>query len=93
MPISSVPVILYYILTHVVIHCQPAALQVLILPYKSLGIFGGFPSLSLLMATILDSLVGSCVKKLQHIITEKAVLVLGVQEDLKELERTMDQIK
>ncbi|PNT62966.1 hypothetical protein BRADI_4g10051v3 [Brachypodium distachyon] len=45
------------------------------------------------MATILDSLVGSCSKKLQDIIIEEAVLILGVKEDLKELQRTMNQIQ
>ncbi|XP_062182780.1 putative disease resistance protein RGA4 [Phragmites australis] len=45
------------------------------------------------MATILDSLVGSCVKKLQGIITEEAILILGVKEDLKELRRIMKQIQ
>ncbi|CAL4986508.1 unnamed protein product [Urochloa decumbens] len=44
------------------------------------------------MATILDSLVGSCAKKLQDIITEEVILVLGVKEDLKQLQRTVNQI-
>jgi len=46
-----------------------------------------------LMAAILDSLVGSYAKKLQEIITEEAVLILGVKEDLKELQRTVTQIQ
>ncbi|XP_014758158.2 putative disease resistance protein RGA3 isoform X2 [Brachypodium distachyon] len=46
-----------------------------------------------MMAAILDSLVGSCAKKLQEIITEEAVLILGVKEDLRELQRTMTQIQ
>uniref|UniRef100_A0A0A9ANU5 AAA+ ATPase domain-containing protein n=1 Tax=Arundo donax TaxID=35708 RepID=A0A0A9ANU5_ARUDO len=45
------------------------------------------------MATILDSLVGSCAKKLQDIITEEAILILGVKDELKELQRTMYQIQ
>ncbi|KAM0896119.1 hypothetical protein ACQ4PT_023383 [Festuca glaucescens] len=45
------------------------------------------------MAAILDSLVGSCAKKMQEMITEEAVLILGVEEDLKELQRTMTQIQ
>jgi Leucine-rich repeat (LRR) protein len=45
------------------------------------------------MAAILDSLVGSCAKKLQEMITEEAVLILGVEEDLKELQRTMTHIQ
>ena len=45
------------------------------------------------MATILDSLVGSCAKKLQDMISEEAILILGVKEELKELKRTMNQIE
>uniref|UniRef100_A0ACD6AL76 Uncharacterized protein n=1 Tax=Avena sativa TaxID=4498 RepID=A0ACD6AL76_AVESA len=45
------------------------------------------------MAAILDSLVGSCAKKLQEMITEEAVLILEVKEDLKELQRNMTQIQ
>ncbi|XP_047091285.1 putative disease resistance protein RGA4 [Lolium rigidum] len=45
------------------------------------------------MAAILDSLVGSCAIKLQEIITEEAVLILGVKEELKELQRKMTQIQ
>jgi len=44
------------------------------------------------MATILDSLVGSCAKKLQDMISEEAILLLGVREELIELKRTMNQI-
>ncbi|KAL6654633.1 hypothetical protein ACP70R_008098 [Stipagrostis hirtigluma subsp. patula] len=44
------------------------------------------------MATILGSLVGSCAKKLQDIITEEAILILGVKGELKLLERTVNQI-
>jgi hypothetical protein len=32
------------------------------------------------MATIIGSLVGSCVNKFQDIITEKAILILGVKK-------------
>ncbi|CAN6373048.1 unnamed protein product [Urochloa humidicola] len=45
------------------------------------------------MATILDSLLGTCAKKLQDIITEEAILILGVKEDLNELQRTMNHIQ
>nr|ALO70192.1 NBS-LRR-like resistance protein [Oryza sativa] len=45
------------------------------------------------MATILDSLIGSCAKKLQEIITEEAILILGVKEDLRELQEKMEQIR
>jgi hypothetical protein len=45
------------------------------------------------MATIIGSLVGSCVKKLQDIITEKAILILGVKEELRELQGTVSQIQ
>ena len=40
-----------------------------------------------LMATILESLVGSCAKKLQDVI-----LILGVKQELTELQRRMEQI-
>jgi hypothetical protein len=45
------------------------------------------------MATIIGSLVGSCVKKLQDIITEKAILILGVKEELRELQGIVSQIQ
>uniref|UniRef100_A0ACD5ZNX0 Uncharacterized protein n=1 Tax=Avena sativa TaxID=4498 RepID=A0ACD5ZNX0_AVESA len=45
------------------------------------------------MATIISSLVGPCVKKLQDIITEKAILILGVKEELRELQGTVNQIQ
>ncbi|PUZ44995.1 hypothetical protein GQ55_8G184300 [Panicum hallii var. hallii] len=45
------------------------------------------------MATILESLVGSCAKKLQDVISEKAILILGVKEELTELQRRMEQIR
>ncbi|CAO1940369.1 unnamed protein product [Urochloa humidicola] len=45
------------------------------------------------MATILESLVGSCAKKLQDIITEEVTLILGVKEELTELHRRMVQIQ
>ncbi|CAD6255403.1 unnamed protein product [Miscanthus lutarioriparius] len=44
------------------------------------------------MATILESFVGSCAKKLQDIVTEEAILILGVKEELIELKRRMEQI-
>ncbi|CAD6337229.1 unnamed protein product [Miscanthus lutarioriparius] len=45
------------------------------------------------MATILESFVGSCAKKLQDIVTEEAILILGVKEELIELQRRMEQIR
>ncbi|CAL4990517.1 unnamed protein product [Urochloa decumbens] len=45
------------------------------------------------MATILHSLVVSCAKKLQDIIAEEAILILGVKGELRELLRTMNQIQ
>nr|BBD82324.1 putative NBS-LRR-like protein B [Oryza sativa Indica Group]BBD82334.1 putative NBS-LRR-like protein B [Oryza sativa Indica Group] len=45
------------------------------------------------MATILDSLIGSCVNKLQGIITEEAILILGVEEELRKLQERMKQIQ
>nr|BBD82383.1 putative NBS-LRR-like protein [Oryza sativa Indica Group] len=45
------------------------------------------------MATILGSLVGSCVNKLQGIITEEAILILGVKDELEELQRRTDLIR
>ncbi|CAM0953093.1 unnamed protein product [Alopecurus aequalis] len=45
------------------------------------------------MASVLDYLVKSCAEKLQEIITEDVALVLGVKEDLKQLQRTMTQIQ
>ncbi|TVU23524.1 hypothetical protein EJB05_25898, partial [Eragrostis curvula] len=45
------------------------------------------------MATILFSFAGSCIQKLQEIITEEAIKILGVKEDLKELQQTMKQIQ
>lgn len=45
------------------------------------------------MAIILDYLIGSCIRKLQEIITEEAILILGVKEELRELGRTMSQLQ
>ncbi|KAJ1276839.1 hypothetical protein BS78_05G246600, partial [Paspalum vaginatum] len=45
------------------------------------------------MATTLDSLIGSFVKKLQDIFMEEAIMILGVEKDLKELQQTMNQIQ
>uniref|UniRef100_A0A453J977 Disease resistance protein RGA3 n=1 Tax=Aegilops tauschii subsp. strangulata TaxID=200361 RepID=A0A453J977_AEGTS len=45
------------------------------------------------MAAILGSLVGTCAKRLQEIITEEAVLILGVNKGLRDLQRTMTQIQ
>ncbi|CAL4990526.1 unnamed protein product [Urochloa decumbens] len=45
------------------------------------------------MATIIDSVVVSFAKKLQDIILEEAISVLGVKGDLKELQRTMNHIQ
>ncbi|XP_010238997.2 putative disease resistance protein RGA3 isoform X2 [Brachypodium distachyon] len=45
------------------------------------------------MASVLDPLVGSCITKLQEIIADKAVLILGVKDELKKLQGTMKQIR
>uniref|UniRef100_A0A0E0BM36 Uncharacterized protein n=1 Tax=Oryza glumipatula TaxID=40148 RepID=A0A0E0BM36_9ORYZ len=45
------------------------------------------------MATIVDTLVGSCIKKLQAIVTDKAILILGVKDELEELQRRTDLIR
>ncbi|CAL4990544.1 unnamed protein product [Urochloa decumbens] len=45
------------------------------------------------MATIIDSLIGSCVQKIQEVITEEAIMLLGVKGELIELQRRMKQIK
>ncbi|CAO2150126.1 unnamed protein product [Urochloa humidicola] len=45
------------------------------------------------MATIIDSVVGSFAKKLQDIILEEAISILGVKADLKELQRIMNHIQ
>ncbi|TVU23534.1 hypothetical protein EJB05_25908, partial [Eragrostis curvula] len=45
------------------------------------------------MATILFSFAGSCIQKLQEIITEEAIKILGVKKDLKELQQTIKQIQ
>ncbi|CAD6255783.1 unnamed protein product [Miscanthus lutarioriparius] len=44
------------------------------------------------MATILESFVGSCAKKLQDIVTEEAILILGVKEELIDLKGRTEQI-
>ncbi|CAM0947310.1 unnamed protein product [Alopecurus aequalis] len=45
------------------------------------------------MATILSSFIGSCIQKIQGIATEEAVLILGVKEELTDLQRRMKQIQ
>ncbi|CAL4990556.1 unnamed protein product [Urochloa decumbens] len=45
------------------------------------------------MATILFSFVGSCIQKLQEIITEEAIQILGVKQELSDLQQTMTQIQ
>ncbi|KAK3120685.1 hypothetical protein QOZ80_9AG0692030 [Eleusine coracana subsp. coracana] len=45
------------------------------------------------MATILFSLAGSCIQKLQDIITEEAIQILGVKQDLNDLQQTMTHIQ
>ncbi|TVU23516.1 hypothetical protein EJB05_25890, partial [Eragrostis curvula] len=42
---------------------------------------------------MLFSFAGSCIQKLQEIITEEAIQMLGVKKDLKELQQTMKQIQ
>jgi hypothetical protein len=44
------------------------------------------------MATILESFVGSCATKLQDMVTEEAILLLGVEDELSELQRRMERI-
>jgi hypothetical protein len=44
------------------------------------------------MATILESFVGSCATKLQDMATEEAILLLGVEDELSELQRRMERI-
>uniref|UniRef100_A0A0A9A0Z7 Disease resistance N-terminal domain-containing protein n=1 Tax=Arundo donax TaxID=35708 RepID=A0A0A9A0Z7_ARUDO len=45
------------------------------------------------MATILFSLASSCIEKLQEIITEEAIQILGVKQELSALQQTMIQIQ
>ncbi|VAH72401.1 unnamed protein product [Triticum turgidum subsp. durum] len=45
------------------------------------------------MAAILESLLGSCASKLQNIITDEAILILGVEEELREVLRRVELIK
>ncbi|KAG0451237.1 hypothetical protein HPP92_026311 [Vanilla planifolia] len=44
------------------------------------------------MAMVLDAFVGICVDKMTGLITEKVVMVLGVKDDLKRLQRRMTRI-
>ena len=45
------------------------------------------------MAAILESLLGSCASKLQNIITDEAILILGVEEELAEVLRRVELIR
>jgi hypothetical protein len=45
------------------------------------------------MATILFSFAGSCIQKLQEVITEEAIQILGVKQELSDLQQTMRQIQ
>ncbi|KAK1647770.1 hypothetical protein QYE76_065575 [Lolium multiflorum] len=45
------------------------------------------------MATILFSFIGSCIQKIQDIATEEEVLILGVKQELTDLQRRMKQIQ
>ncbi|KQK02682.1 disease resistance protein RGA2 [Brachypodium distachyon] len=45
------------------------------------------------MAAILESLLGSCAKKLQEILTDEAILILGVEEELAEVLRRVELIQ
>ncbi|XP_048567434.1 putative disease resistance protein RGA4 [Triticum urartu] len=45
------------------------------------------------MATILEALVRSCASKLQDVITNEAILILGVEEELAELLRRVELIQ
>uniref|UniRef100_J3MRN0 NB-ARC domain-containing protein n=1 Tax=Oryza brachyantha TaxID=4533 RepID=J3MRN0_ORYBR len=41
----------------------------------------------------MESLVGSCVRKLHNIVMEEAILILGIKEELRTLGRTMAQLQ
>ncbi|KAI5004655.1 hypothetical protein ZWY2020_031898 [Hordeum vulgare] len=45
------------------------------------------------MAAVLESLLGSCASKLQNIITDEVILILGVEEELREILRRVELIK
>ncbi|KAF7027684.1 hypothetical protein CFC21_039707 [Triticum aestivum] len=45
------------------------------------------------MATVLESLLGSCANKLKDIITNEAILILGVEEELAEVLRQVELIQ
>ncbi|KAM3197651.1 hypothetical protein ACQJBY_072988 [Aegilops geniculata] len=45
------------------------------------------------MATILESLLGSCANKLQNIISDEAILILGVEEELAEVLRRVELMR
>nr|UBY06848.1 NBS-LRR disease resistance protein [Dasypyrum villosum] len=45
------------------------------------------------MAAILESLLGSCASKLQNIITDEAILILGVEEDLRDVLQQVELIQ
>ncbi|PNT69922.1 LOW QUALITY PROTEIN: hypothetical protein BRADI_2g03009v3 [Brachypodium distachyon] len=45
------------------------------------------------MGTILESLLGSCASKLQEIITNEAILILGVEEELADVLRRVELIR
>ncbi|CAM0947781.1 unnamed protein product [Alopecurus aequalis] len=45
------------------------------------------------MATILSSFIGPCIKKIQDIATEEVALILGVKQELTDLQRRMKQIQ
>ncbi|VAH72326.1 unnamed protein product [Triticum turgidum subsp. durum] len=45
------------------------------------------------MAAILESLLGSCANKLQNIISDEAILILGVEEELAEVLRRVELIR
>ncbi|XP_037416483.1 putative disease resistance protein RGA4 [Triticum dicoccoides] len=45
------------------------------------------------MAAILESFLGSCASKLQNIITDEAILILGVEEELRQVLRRVELIQ
>ena len=45
------------------------------------------------MAAILESLLRSCTSKLQNIITDEAILILGVEEELRQVLRRVELIQ
>lgn len=45
------------------------------------------------MATVLFSFIGSCIQKIQDIATEEVVLILGVKQELTDVQRRMKHMQ